>query len=77
MLKHGCGHKINEDGGVYPTTLCQVRDIITDEVYRFGNANLAYGSEEEAVAYVESRKGWENRLLIVRVECLKFVETKE
>jgi len=77
MLKHGYGYKFDDNGGVYPTTLCQVRDIITDEIYKFGNAHLAYGSEEEAVAYVESRKAWESRLLIIRVECLKFVKTKE
>ena len=74
MIKHGNGYKFDKRGGMYPETLCQVVDGHTGEVIRFTETRGSFGSEEEAVLYVESRKGWQERLIAIRVSALVFTD---
>lgn len=61
-------------GNVYQfvdSEICMVLDRVTGEPQRFGESRLAIGTFEEALKFVTSRKGWEDRWALVRVPAVR------
>lgn len=54
----------------YDAERVMVLDIVTGEPERFTNFLNSIGSMEDALAYVRKRVGWEDRLAIVRLQCV-------
>lgn len=49
--------------------LCCILDKVTGEYERFGDHN-SIGSFDDALDYVTKRTGWEERLVIVPMDCV-------
>ena len=49
--------------------LCQILDRVTGEPERFIDGN-SIGTIQEARIYVENRNGWEDRMIIVKLNCI-------
>lgn len=47
-----------------------VLDLVTGEPQRFGKGMNSIGTLEDAVEYASSRTGWENRMVVVKLDCV-------
>lgn len=71
VAKHGHGYKIDENSGFYPVILWKVCDGVTREIYRNGY-DVYFESEEAAVDYAAGRSD-KSRLVIEKIECLRYM----
>lgn len=60
------------------TELCIVLDTVTGKIERaFGShGQHAIGPLSEALEYLKNKKGWEDRTVIVKMQCVKAFQLK-
>lgn len=56
------------------TELCMILDIVTGEPLRAFKGSNSIGPFTEALECVKLMKGWENRTVIVKFQCVKAFE---
>ena len=60
----------------YDAERVMVLDVVTGKPERFANGNESIGTMEDALSYVKARIGWEQRLVIVRLQCVAAGKVK-
>jgi len=63
-------YRRNETHQFCDTELVMVLDTVTGKPERFRN-NDSIGVFQDALDYIERKKGWENRTVIVKMQCGK------
>ena len=56
------------------TELCMVLDVVTGDPMRAFKGSNSIGPFSEALELVKLMKGWENRTVIVKMQCVKAFE---
>jgi len=54
--------------------LCMVLDVVTGEPLRAFKGSNSIGPFSEAIEYLKSKMEWENRAIIVKIQCVKAFE---
>ena len=56
------------------TELCMVMDTVTGDKYRFAKDrknNHTIGTVEQALDFVSNMTGWQDRTIIIKMQCIK------
>lgn len=64
----------------YDTEQVMVLDAVTGEARHFGEPYRTIGTLSDALEYVRNRRGWEDRMVIVHLNCIiagRIVEEPE
>ncbi len=56
------------------TELCMILDVITGEPLRAFKGSNSIGPFSEALEYLKYETEWENRTIIVKMQCVKAFE---
>lgn len=49
---------------------CMVIDSVTGKPERFGTFHNSIGTFDDALEYVSKRSGWEERMIIIKMNCV-------
>jgi len=69
-------YRRNETHQFCDTELVMVLDTVTGKPERFGEGRDSVGNLSDALDYLERKKGWESRTIIVNMQCIQGFKIK-